>query len=129
MKKKDQTIFGCVNIFTLANSLSFVDFVGMAVCFMYVGIYFYQMTIIPFKFMVVLSLAILMTILQVSAIHGICNKYLGLIIFNCVFKFLYFVVCFGLFIIASYAYMIHPTNLDSIAAYQNMITFSFREIL
>merc|ERR1711964_209336 len=81
---------------------------------------------IPFKFMVILSLVLLMTLLQVSAIHGIFNRYLGLIIFNSVFKYLYLVTCFGLFTVASYEYMTrHPKNLHNMATYQNMITFSF----
>ena len=125
MKKKDQTLFGCINIFTLAESLNFVDVFCMAGFFIYLAIYSYQVTIIPFKFMVILSLAMLMVILQISAIHGIYNKYFGLIIFNCVIKFLYLVVCFGLLIVAAYEYMIHPTNFNNIAAYQNIITFSF----
>ena len=87
MKKKDQKLFACVNIFTLAESLSLVDIFFMAGYFIYLAIYCYQMTIIPFKFMVILSLVLLMTLLQVSAIHGIFNRYLGLIIFNTVFKF------------------------------------------
>ena len=126
MKKKDQKIFACVNIFTLAESLSLVDIFFMAGYFIYLAIYCYQMTIIPFKFMVILSLVLLMTLLQVSAIHGIFNRYLGLIIFNSVFKYLYLVTCFGLFTVASYEYMTrHPTNLHNMATYQNMITFSF----
>merc|ERR1712141_586248 len=77
-----------------------------------------------------LGLAILMCILQGSAIHGIYNKYLGLIIFNCVFKYLYILLSFGLFIIASYGYMtINSSHSNSFHLYEKKIPLSFFGIL
>ena len=76
-----------------------------------------------------MGLAILMCILQGSAIHGIYNKYFGLIIFNCVFKYLYLLLCFGLFIVASYAYTMRVNELKNVNLYEKIMSLSFFGIL
>jgi len=77
----------------------------------------------------IMGLAILMCILQGSAIHGIYNKYFGLIIFNCVFKYLYLLLCFGLFIVASYAYTMRVNELKNVNLYEKIMSLSFFGIL
>ena len=121
MKKNQPTIFGHVYLYTLAEVLSIMDIFWIS------GLFFCatQYTL-DLKFM---GLAILMCILQGSAIHGIYNKYLGLIIFNCVFKYLYLLLCFGLFIVASYAYTMRVNELKNVNLYEKIMSLSFFGIL
>ena len=119
MKKNQPTIFGHVYLYTLAEVLSIMDIFWIS------GLFFCatQYTL-DLKFM---GLAILMCILQGSAIHGIYNKYFGLIIFNCVFKYLYLLLCFGLFV---YTMKVKELNeLKNVDLYEKIMPLSFFGIL
>merc|ERR1712141_107772 len=126
MKKKEQTIFGCIDVFNLAKTLSILDVISMFAiyfgCFVYLYIHAYPMTVLIQ--VISLCLAVFLWIIQFSAIHGIHSKQLGLIIFNCVFKFFLFFLCLVLFVIASYGYMMNFLY-HSITAYERMIPLSF----
>ena len=124
MKKNQPTIFGHVYLYTLAEVLSIMEIFWIS------GLFFCAMQYtLDLKFM---GLAILMCILQGSAIHGIYNKYFGLIIFNCVFKYLYLLLCFGLFVVASYAYTMRGNELNelkNVDLYEKIMSLSFFGIL
>ena len=112
-KVKEQTIFGCIDVFNLAHKLSILDVVSMFAIyfgsFVYLNIHAYPMTVV-FQ---ILSpcLAVFLWVLQFSAIHGIHSKQLGLIIFNCVFKFCLLFLCLIFFAIASCGYMMNSLYL------------------
>ena len=109
MKTKEQTIFGCIDVFNLAKKLNILDVFSMFAiyfgCFVHLYIYAYPMTVLVH--VMSLCLAVFLWILQFSAIHGIHSKQLGLVIFNCVFKFFWLFLCLVLFVVASYGYMMN----------------------
>ena len=96
IKKKEQMFCGCINIFTLALSLSILDLFLTAGFYMY-GVISYQLITTPMNFVIIFGL---LALIQVTAIHGIYFKNFGIIFFNCVFKLFCLFLCCVLFIIA-----------------------------
>ena len=106
MTKKELTYFGCISIVTFAKTFSILDVFMTAGFFLYAVMYSYQfeMITVPIKVIMLLSLCYYwcLSVFQCMAIHGIYNKYFGIIIFNCIFKLVFLSLIFGLIILTYY---------------------------